>query len=93
MVPLCLRSISMGSRAKQGLDEYEIDLYDDSDDFYDVDADLRGLARKINTEDWENFFGSDIQMTARRHIERKRDYMKLRSELDEWEQFGDSAGW
>ena len=83
----------MGSRAKKKLKKYESDLYEDLDDIYDADADSQDLTRWINNEQWDKFFDPDVQMTARRHIERKRDFMKLRSELDEWEQFGDSAGW
>ena len=83
----------MGSKAKKSHKKYSYDLYDDLDDFYDDDADLRELARGANGTNWEDFFDTDAQMTARRNIERRRDYMKLRSELDEWEQFGDSTGW
>ena len=83
----------MGSSAKKGHKKYETDFYDDLDDFYDDDVGMHDLTRRVKSTQWEDFFDSDVQMTARRHIERKRDFMKLRSELDEWEQFGDSAGW
>ena len=83
----------MGSKAKKSLRKYEYDLYDDLDNFYDDDVDFQDLTRRVNSTQWEDFFDSDVQMTARRHIERRKDFMKLRSELDEWEQFGDSAGW
>ncbi len=83
----------MGSKTTKRNDKYSFDLYDDLDDFYDDDADLKELTRGAGNTNWEEFFDTDAQMTARRNIERRRDYMKLRSELDEWEQFGDSAGW
>ena len=83
----------MGSKAKKNLKKYELDVFDDLDDFYDEDADIKDLTRRANSTEWEDFFDADVQMTARRHIERRRDFQKLRSELDEWEQFGDSLGW
>ena len=83
----------MGSKANKKLKKYDFDFYEGLDDFYDVDADFQDLTRRINSAQWENFFVTDVQMTARRQIERRRDFLKLRSELDEWAQFGDSAGW
>lgn len=83
----------MGSKAKKSPRKFDIDEFDDMADFYDDDADIQNLTRKMGNTPWKDFFEADVQMSARRHIERRRDFQKLRSELDEWEQFGDSAGW
>ena len=83
----------MGSKAKKNVKKQEFDLFDDLDDFYDDDLEFQDLNRRISGRQWEDIFDADVQMTARRQIERKRDFMKLRSDLDEWEQFGESASW
>jgi hypothetical protein len=47
---------------------------------------MKDLARDFYSTDWDEYM-EDGNMTARRKIERRRDYQKVYSELDEWEEF------
>ena len=84
----------MGRRAKKRYEDLGNDPYDDYDDLYDDELELKELARDIySTNDWDDYFASVERMTARRKIERRRDLKKLYSELDEWEEFGENSPW
>lgn len=64
----------------------DFDPYDDFEDLDDSELSMKDLARDFYSTDWDEYF-EDSNMTARRKIERRRDYQKVYSELDEWEEF------
>ena len=69
------------------------DPYDDLDDFYDDEIDIHELSRDFYSTERDDFYGGDPSITARRKIERRRDMKRLYSQLDEWEEFGESTNW
>lgn len=86
MVPLTFEwSIEMAKRKRHHRPS-DFDPYDDFEDLDDTDLEMRDLARDFYSTDWDEYHEDD-NMTARRKIERRRDYQKVYSELDEWEEF------
>lgn len=84
----------MGRKVKKRYLDLDNDPYDEYDDLYDDDLDLKELARDVHsTTDWDDYFASVERMSARRKIERRRDMKKLYSELDDWEEFGETSSW
>jgi hypothetical protein len=64
----------------------DFDPYDEFEDLEDSELSMKDLARDFYSTDWDEYM-EDGNMTARRKIERRRDYQKVYSELDEWEEF------
>jgi hypothetical protein len=62
----------------------EFDAFEDFDDGYDDDFDLRQLSNDYHGDD--EWGADEDKFTARRKIERRRDLKKLYSQLDEWEE-------
>ena len=76
----------MGSKKRRKIKEYGPDSYSDFD--YDPEEefdDIGNLAEDFYSTDWENPFGNDRKISARRKIERRADYKALCSEFDDWD--------
>jgi len=69
----------------------DFDAFDDFEDSFGDDYELRELSNDYSSDDEWN--SDDEKFTARRKIERRRDLKKLYSQLDEWEEFGSHADW
>jgi hypothetical protein len=74
------------ARKKRHHRTVDFDPYDDFDDLDDSDLAMRDLAKDFYSTDWDEYYEDD-NMTARRKIERRRDYEKVYSQLDEWEEY------
>jgi hypothetical protein len=83
----------MAKRARKKFKEADFDPYDEFDDVFDEDFDVKELSREIPAGGWDDYFDTEERFSARRRIERRNDIKKLYSQLDEWEQFGDRADW
>jgi len=73
--------------------ELDFDPYDEFDEDFDEDFDVRDLSKNIHSSDWGDYYDTEERFSARRKIERRNDVKKLYSQLDEWEEFGEHAGW
>jgi len=83
----------MGKKSAKSGREMDFDPLDDFDDAYDDEIDIRELSRDFYSTDRDDQQYDDKRFTARRKIERRRDMKKLYSQLDEWEEFGESSDW
>jgi hypothetical protein len=83
----------MTKKARKKYKELDFDPFDEFDDLYDDDLDVKELSREVRNAGWGDYFESEERFSARRKIERRNDMRKLYSQLDEWEQFGDRADW
>ena len=83
----------MGRKARKPGQQSDFDPYDDFNDGYDEEIDIRDLSRDLYSTERDDYYGSDVSFSARRKIERRRDLKKLYSQLDEWEEFGEQVGW
>jgi hypothetical protein len=84
----------MAKKVKKKYRDLDHDLYDEYDDLYGDDFDLKSLARDVHsTTDWDDYFASAKKMTARRKIEQRRDMKRLYSELDDFEEFGEHVNY
>lgn len=83
----------MGKRSGKGNQDFELDSYDDFDEF-DGDLDLKELSRDFYSTEWgDDFDEKRDRADARRRIERRREMKRLNSELNEWEEFGLGDDW
>jgi hypothetical protein len=74
--------------------ELDFDPYDEVDDLYDDELDVKELSRDIYSTEWgDDYLEPEERFSARRKIERRNDMRKLYSQLDEFEQFGDRGDW
>ena len=72
----------------------KFDLFDDFDDFdLDEDLDLERLSRNLKSEEWGDPYESSPRGSSRRQIERRQELKRLYSELNDWEEFGETERW
>jgi hypothetical protein len=83
----------MSKKARKKYKELDFDPFDEFDDLYDDDLDVKELSREIQHAGWDDYFETEERFSARRKIERRNDMKRLYSQLDEWEQFGDRVDW
>jgi hypothetical protein len=70
------------------------DLFDDFDDFsFDEDLDLERLSRNLKNEEWGDPYDRSPRGSSRRQIERRQELKRLYSELNDWEEFGETEHW
>ena len=74
--------------------ELDFDPYADADDVSgDGELDVGELARDFHSTDWGDDLDNEERFSVRRKIERRNDMRKLYSQLDDFEEFGDSSDW
>lgn len=83
----------MAKKARKKFKELDFDPYDEFDDVFDEDFDVKELSKDIPAGGWDEYSDTEERFSARRRIERRNDIKKLYSQLDEWEQFGNRADW
>ena len=83
----------MGKRAQKHGQNFKFDPYDDFDDMYDDDFNAKDLSRDIHSTEWGEPSDRDDKSNARRKIERRNEMKKLYSELNDWEEFGNTDEW
>ena len=83
----------MAKKARKKYKELDFDPFDEFDDLYDDDLEVKELSKDIQHGGWDDYFETEERFSARRKIERRNDMKKLYSQLDDWEQFGDRADW
>lgn len=83
----------MAKKARKKFKELDFDPYDEFDDAFDEELDVKELSRDTPNGGWDDNYDTEERFSARRRIERRNDMKKLYSQLDEWEQFGDRADW
>lgn len=85
----------MAKRARKKNRDFNFDPYDDFDDMYDDDFDPKDVSKDFYSTEWGEDDISDWNGhgTARRKIERRNEMKRLYSELNDWEEFGDSDNW
>ena len=83
----------MAKKARKKYKELDFDPFDEFDELYDDELDVKELSREIQHGDWDDYLDPEERFSARRKIERRNDMKKLYSQLDEWEQFGDRVDW
>jgi hypothetical protein len=64
--------------------EAPIDLVVDDDEI-----DFASIEDGLDDDEWWNDSAAEARLSTRRKIERRRERRALRSELDDWESFGD----
>lgn len=81
----------MGKRIRKDNLEFDDGSYDDFDELYDDDFKIKNF-KAIDSAEWAD----DIpdrgrgRGSARRKIERRNEMKRLYSELNDWEEFGES---
>jgi hypothetical protein len=83
----------MAKKTGKKYQELDFDPYDQIDDLYDGQLDIKELSKDAQGSGWDDYLEPEERFSARRKIERRNDMKKLYSQLDEWEQFGDRADW
>ena len=83
----------MTKKARKKFKELDFDAYDEFDETFDEELDVKELSRDSSNGGWDEYYDTEERFSARRKIERRNDMKKLYSQLDEWEQFGDRADW
>jgi broad specificity phosphatase PhoE len=84
----------MAKKARKKYKELDFDPYDEFDESFDEELDVKELSREIQSGEWDDYYEeTEERFSARRKIERRNDMKKLYSQLDEWEQFGDRVDW
>lgn len=83
----------MAKKARKQTREFEFEPFDDIDDMYDEDIDLKELSKDFFSTEWNEPTQRSSHGTARRKIERRNEMRKLYSELNDWEEFGQSDDW
>jgi len=84
----------MAKKARKKYKELDFDPYDEFDDGYDDELEVKEISGDIQSTGWDDEYGeTEERFSARRKIERRNDMKKLYSQLDEWEQFGDRVDW
>jgi hypothetical protein len=92
MVPL-LGDGDMAKKARKKYKELDFDPFDEFDDLFSDDLDVKELSKDIQSAGWDDYLDTEERFSARRKIERRNDMRKLYSQLDEWEQYGDRVDW
>jgi len=85
----------MARKSRKTRHDTKLDLFDDFDDFddFDEELDLEKMSRDVLNEEWGDYFDRSQRGSARRKIERRHEMKKLYSELNDWEEFGESESW
>lgn len=83
----------MAKKARKQNREFEFEPFDDLDDMYDDDFDLKELSKDFFSTEWNEPSQRSSHGTARRKIERRNEMRKLYSELNDWEEFGQTDDW
>ena len=83
----------MAKKARKKYKELDFDPFDEFDDLYDDDLDVKEHSREVRHAGRGDDFETEERFSARQKIERRNDMRKLYSQLDEWEQFGDRVDW
>lgn len=84
----------MAKKARKKYKELDFDPYEEFEEDFDEEFDVKELSRDIHSTEWgDDYYDTEERFSARRKIERRNDIKKLYSQLDEWEQFGDRADW
>jgi hypothetical protein len=83
----------MGRKAGKTRQRLDFDPYDDFNDGYEDEIDIRDLSKDFYSTERDDYYGTDASFSARRKIERRGDMKKLYSQLDEWEEFGEQTDW
>jgi hypothetical protein len=92
MVPL-FGDGDMAKKARKKYKELDFDPFDEFDDLYSDDLDVKELSGDPHGAGWDDYLETEERFSARRKIERRNDMRKLYSQLDEWEQYGDRVDW
>lgn len=79
----------MAKKARKKFKEADFDPYEEFDDSFDDDLDVK----ELSGSEWDDYYDTEERFSARRKIERRNDMKKLYSQLDEFEQFGDRVDW
>lgn len=80
----------MGKRTRKNNREFDDDPYDDFDDLYDDDFNIKEFSKDIYSTEWGDDRPDRGRGNARRKIERRNEMKRLYSELNDWEEFGES---
>ena len=83
----------MAKKARNHKRETDFDPYDEFDDIYDDDLDLKELPRAFFSTEGNEPMQRTSHGSARRKIERRNEMRKLYSELNDWEEFGQDENW
>jgi broad specificity phosphatase PhoE len=84
----------MAKKVRKKYKEMDFDPYDEFDESFEEELDVKELSREIQSGEWDDYYEeTEERFSARRKIERRNDMKKLYSQLDEWEQFGDRVDW
>ncbi len=83
----------MARKGRKHTRELDFDPFDDFDDLYDDDLDLKELSRDFLGSDLDEAPGRGSHGSARRKIERRNEMRRLYSELNDWEEFGQDENW
>ena len=83
----------MAKKARKQNREFEFEPFDDLDDMYDDDFDLKELSKDFFSTEWNEPSQRSSHGTARRKIERRNEMRKLYSELNDWEEIGQTDDW
>lgn len=90
----------MGSKRKPKKRDYESDLYDDFDNYYDYEEEfgddignLKNLSKDFYNTDWEDPSDSDHRISTRRKIERRNDLRNLYMQIDDGDEFEFGNDW
>jgi len=83
----------MAKKAPKHTSDLDFDPYDDFDELYDDDFDLKELSKDFFSTEWNEPTHRSSHGTARRKIERRNEMRKLYSELNDWEEFGQNENW
>jgi hypothetical protein len=72
----------------------KFDLFNDFDDFdFDEDPGLERFSRDLKGEEWGDYHDRGRRGSTRRQIERRQELKRLYSELNDWEEFGETEHW
>ena len=80
----------MASNKRKFRQKPDYDPFEDLDGFDDDNIDLADIALDFYSTDWDGTRSQD-RISARRQIDRQRDLKRLNFELDDWDQYLDSA--
>ena len=83
----------MGKRALKQNREFKFDPFDDFDEIYDAGFDFKDITGDFDPSEWGDEVREKGRVNARRKIERRNEMKKLYSELNDWEEFGESESW
>lgn len=80
----------MEKRTRTNNGEFDDGPYDDFDDLFDDDFNIKSFSRNIHSTEWGDNGSERGRGSARRKIERRNEMKRLYSELNDWEEFGEN---